>query len=196
MNQPVVPAESRLRVRLAHIAPAPPRAEEFEQRFRLRIVSALFGMSEAMLFPPDTGRKPIPGVIGPAPRDWDIALVDDIGRPVPNGEVGELVARPRRPLILLDEYFDCPDDTMKSWRGLWYHTGDICNRDLDGVYWFVGRARDVIRRSGHNVSAWEIETTISGHSDVAEVAAVPVPTELGEEELILFVRRIAGSTAC
>ncbi len=194
LKQPASEAETRLRVRLAHIAPAPPGVEEFQKRFRLRVASTLFGMTEAMIFPPDSHRDPVPGVIGVAPTDWDVALVDDFGREVAAGEPGELLARPRRPHILFDGYFDMPEETVKAWRGLWYHTGDVCRRDADGVYWFMGRKRDQIRRRGESISAWQLESLLGAHPAVSEIAAVGLPSLLGEEEIVLFVRHAEGAT--
>lgn len=190
LGQPVSAVESKLRVRLAHIAPAPRRAKEYEERFNLKIVSTLYGMSEAMLMPPDPDREPVTGIIGTDPRDFELAVVDPLGHPVGVDEPGELIARPRRPFIIFDGYLDLPDETVKAWRGLWYHTGDVVRRDAEGVYWFMGRARDVIRRGGHNVSTWEMESIVNGHPEIAEAGAVAIPTESGEEEVALFVRRV------
>lgn len=190
MGQPVSEVEQRLRVRLAHIAPAPTRVKEFEQRFRLKVCGTLYGMSEAMPFPPDPDREAVTGVIGVAPRDWDVAIVDQIGHEVGVDEPGELVLRPRRPNILFDGYLDMPEATVQAWRGLWYHTGDVCRRDRDGVFWFMGRMRDVIRRRGHNVSAWEMEFIVGGHPEISESAAVSIPGAEGEEQVALFTKRI------
>lgn len=192
MGQPVSEVEKRLRVRLAHIAPAPPRVKDFEKRFGLRVASTLYGMSEAMPFPPDPDREPVVGVIGVTPRDWDVAIVDPIGHAVGVDQPGELILRPRRPNILFEGYLDMPEQTVQTWRGLWYHTGDVCRRDKDGVFWFMGRSRDVIRRRGHNVSAWEMEFIVGGHPEVAESAAVSIPRPDGEEEIALFTKRVEG----
>jgi len=86
-----------------------------------------------------------------------------------------------------------PEETVKAWRGLWYHTGDVCRRDADGVYWFMGRKRDQIRRRGENVSAWELESLLGAHPAVSEIAALGVSSPLGEEEIVLFVRHAEGS---
>ncbi len=138
-------------------------------------------------FSPDPDRHAVAGVIGVSPSDWDVALVDDFGRQVPAGESGELVARPRRSHILFDGYFDMPEETLKAWYGLWYHTGDVCGKDAHGVYWFMGRKRDQIRRRGENVSAWELESLLGAHPAVSEIAA------LGEEEIVLFVGHAEGA---
>jgi crotonobetaine/carnitine-CoA ligase len=194
LGQAVSPIESKLRVRLAHIAPAPLRAKDYEKRFNLKICSTLYGMSEAMLMPPDPDREPVAGIIGVDPSDWDLAVVDPLGRTLGVDEPGELIARPRRPFIIFDGYLDMPAETVKAWRGLWYHTGDVARRDADGVYWFMGRSRDVIRRRGHNVSTWEMEIIVNGHPDIAEAGAVAIPTESGEEEVALYARRVDNGT--
>ena len=129
-----------------------------------------------------------------APRDWQVAIVDDLGHRLPAGEPGELVARPRRPLILFDGYFEMPEETVNAWRGLWYHTGDVCREDANGVFWYLGRKRDVIRRRGQDVSTWELETLAGNHPEISEVAAFAVSGQDGEEAITLYVRRRESSS--
>jgi len=195
LNQPVAEVEERLRVRIAHIAPSPPRVEEFQKRFRLQVVSCLYGSSEAMVFPPDRTSPPVLNLIGPAPRDWDVAIVDEKGLPCPVGVVGELLVRPRRPKILFEGYFNMPEATRHAWRDLWHHTGDRCRLDEQGRYWFCGRAKEVIRRRGENVSIWELESVIGRHPDISEIAAIPLPAGSGDEEIALVIKTAAPSEA-
>jgi len=74
----------------------------------------------------------------------------------------------------------------------WVRTGDLARRDEDGRFYFAGRTKDSVRRRGINISAWEVERVINEHQDVEECALVGVPGELGEDELLLYVRPVAG----
>ena len=60
-------------------------------------------------------------------------------------------------------------------------------RDLEGNYYFLGRKTDSLRRRGENISAWEIETALGGHPEIAETAIVGVPSEIGEADILCFV---------
>jgi crotonobetaine/carnitine-CoA ligase len=89
-----------------------------------------------------------------------------------------------------------PAETLRAWRGLWHHTGDRCRLDHEGHYWFCGRAKEVIRRRGENVSIWELESVVGKHPNIAELAAVALPVPGGDEEIVLVVKpSVAGSLA-
>ena len=89
---------------------------------------------------------------------------------LPPGEVGEIVARPSQPHIMIEEYVGMPEETLAAFRNLWFHTGDLGTFDEDGYLHFVGRKKDAIRRRGENVSAFEVETVLEDHPAVAECA--------------------------
>ncbi|HKS53791.1 MAG TPA: hypothetical protein VJS12_00830, partial [Steroidobacteraceae bacterium] len=78
------------------------------------------------------------------------------------------------------------------WRNGWFHTGDAFRRDADGNFFFVDRMKDAIRRRGENISSFEVESEACAHPDVREAAAIPVPSELGEDEVMLVVVSVAG----
>lgn len=83
-------------------------------------------------------------------------------------------------------YFENATATVKSWRNLWFHTGDRVFREpATGVYYFLDRMVDVIRRRGENISSWEVENAILSHPDVEEVAVFGVPSDLGSEEDVM-----------
>jgi crotonobetaine/carnitine-CoA ligase len=86
-----------------------------------------------------------------------------------------------------------PDATIEAWRGLWHHTGDAGWLDPEGNLYFQGRLADVIRRRGENISAQELEELILAHPDIADAAAVGVPSELTEEDIKIIVVPTAGS---
>jgi crotonobetaine/carnitine-CoA ligase len=82
--------------------------------------------------------------------------------------------------------------TLATWRNLWFHTGDLGRLDEDGYLFFGGRIKEAIRRRGENISAWEVERAAGGFRGVGDVAAVGVPSPLGDEEVLVAV--VADST--
>jgi len=185
--------EKRLHVRIAHVAPPPPNLAEYESRFNLRVVSSLYGMTEAMVFPPDVDGPSVLGRLGEKPQDWDIGILDNQGQPVIPGETGEICLRPLRAGIIFDSYDGMPTETLKAWRGLWHHTGDIGRIDRQGVYWFTGRTADRIRRNGHNISAWEMEQIIVEHPLVADVATIGIDESLDNTKVVVVARPKSGT---
>jgi crotonobetaine/carnitine-CoA ligase len=120
-----------------------------------------------------------------------VKVVDDEGRDVPDGETGELVVRTP---IVMQGYWREPAQTAAAFRDGWFLTGDLARRDADGYFWFVARKKDIIRRRGENISGAELDRVIGSHPDVIEAAAIPVPSELGEDEILVAVVRKPGST--
>jgi crotonobetaine/carnitine-CoA ligase len=86
---------------------------------------------------------------------------------------------------MLLEYYRMPEKTVEAWRDLWFHTGDYLQYDDEGWYYFVDRKKDAIRRRGENISSFEVERLVLAHPAVLECAAVAVPAELGEDEVLL-----------
>jgi carnitine-CoA ligase len=125
---------------------------------------------------------------------YDVALVDDHGRAVAAGEVGEIVVRPNEPSIMSDGYLGLPEATLASRRNLWFHTGDLARHDADGFHYFVGRRTDSIRRRGENISAFEVEEVLKLHPSVLDAAAYGVPSELTEDDVMVAVVVRRGAT--
>jgi len=187
------PDDREHRVRLAWGVPVPDWAPEFERRFGLQVVE-LYGSVEANI--PITQPWDQPKVLGSCGRvtpEFEVRIADEGGDDVPDGEVGELLIRPRIAGTVLDAYFANAEATAAAFRGLWFHSGDLARRDADGNVFFVGRGKDSIRRRGENISALEVEEGVEAHPDVVECAAVGVPSELTEEEVKVFVVPRAGS---
>lgn len=157
---------------------------DLEERFGVRVLGG-YGSTEQGLTvvqpydaaKPDTAGRPSP--------HYELAIVDADGRPVGPGEVGEIVTRPREPASMMSGYLGRPEATLAALRDLWYHTGDRALLDEDGYVRFVDRAGDAIRRRGENISAWEIESVVARHPAIEESAAVGVPSELGEHDVLL-----------
>jgi acetyl-CoA synthetase len=122
--------------------------------------------------------KPIPG--------HDVMLVDDEGKAVPPGEVGEIAIRRGDPAMFL-EYWGDPDATAAKFRGDRMLTGDLASRDRDGYFHFLGRNDDVIISSGYRIGPSEIEDCLATHPAVAMAAVVGKPDALRTEIVTAFV---------
>lgn len=159
---------------------------EFEERFGVRIIE-IYGSSESNIvcYNPWDAHKP--GSAGKAAPNFEVVIVDDEDRILPQGEVGEIVARPREPHLISGGYYHRPDVTLEALRNMWFHCGDRGYFDEDGYVFFVDRKKDVIRRKGENISSAEVERQVNSHVDVLESAAVPVPAETAEDEVMIFV---------
>jgi carnitine-CoA ligase len=116
-----------------------------------------------------------------------LLIVNDEDDPLPVGEVGEICVRPCEPGIVMSGYYKMPEATVRDTRNLWLHTGDRGRIDADGYLYFVDRKKEAIRRRGENISAYEVEMLIARHPSVLEVAAVPVTSELSEDEVMVYV---------
>jgi carnitine-CoA ligase len=192
MRQPPRPGDADTPLRLCYTGPAPPRdrQEEMERRLGLRIVVG-YAMSESpygLIWPHGTRpfgtlgavrQHPVLGVINHA------RVVDDAGQQVGPGGQGELLLR--NP-VLTRGYYGMPAETAQAFTGDgWLHTGDLVTVDPGGLYTFVARQKEVIRRRGENLSPAEVEEILGAHPDVLECAVVGVPSELSEEEVKAFV---------
>ena len=127
----------------------------------------------------------------------EVAILDEDDNKCPPGVVGQLGIRPRFPGLLLQEYFRKPEATLKTFRNLWFHTGDACAEmpDGSGVYRFVDRMGGFFRVRGENVSSFEVEALISRHPKVQATAALPIPAAEGsEDDIVAFVQPVAGET--
>jgi carnitine-CoA ligase len=104
---------------------------------------------------------------------------------------GELVVRNDLPWTTSIGYINQPEANARAWRNGWFHTGDLLYRDEAGEFFFVDRLKDAIRRRGENISSVEVEAEVYAFPGVGEVAAVGVPSEDGEEEVLVAVARDA-----
>ncbi|MSP03923.1 MAG: long-chain fatty acid--CoA ligase [Acetobacteraceae bacterium] len=163
----------------------------FEDRFGFPMVE-VWGMTEMVrLMADDTEPRQVgTRAFGRAYRGLDVRVVDDTDRDVADDQPGEMLVRhsaaiPRR------GFFSCylKDDaaTEAVWRGGWFHTGDVVRRDADGMVHFVDRKKNIIRRSGENIAAAEIEALLLTHPNVAQAAVMAVKDEVREEEVLACV---------
>jgi long-chain acyl-CoA synthetase len=152
----------------------------FEEKFGCIILEG-YGLSEtspvASFNHPDKERKP--GSIGVPVRGVQIRVVDDDGKDLPPGEVGEIVISGPN---VMRGYWQREEATAEAIKDGWFHTGDMAKTDEDGYLFIVDRKKDLIIRGGYNVYPREVEEALYEHEAVAEVAVVGVPhDQLGEE---------------
>jgi crotonobetaine/carnitine-CoA ligase len=191
MARPEEPAERRHKLRFGIGAGVDPALRvAFEERFGFTLVE-IYGMSEIGIcsFDVSTERDGKTRSVGRDMPGMDFQIVDDEGRQVPAGTPGEVRVRrtgpdPRRGL--LEAYFRDPETTAEVWRDGWFHTGDILVEQPAGLV-FVDRKKHMVRRSGQNISAAEVEATLRAHPAVREVAVIPVADELRDEEVFACV---------
>ena len=122
----------------------------------------------------------------------EFKILDEAGNEVPVSGEGELVIRGEPRLL---GYYKNPQASAEKIRNGWLHTGDLFTKDEKGYYYIVGRLKDMVRRSGENISAAEVEGVLCEHSAVRAVAVVPVPDELRGEEVKAFIQLRPGETA-
>lgn len=176
-----------------------PEAQDcFRDEFGIKDQITGFGMTEVpglMCNPYEGPRKMTSiGAVGRHPdpaRPWaQLRIVDDDGNDLGPDQTGELwVKHP----IVMQGYFRDAEQTAAAFHDGWFKTGDLMKRDADGYYYFVTRKKDMIRRRGENIAGLEIDRIIGAHPNVVEVAAVPVPAELGDEEILAVVVKKPGS---
>ncbi len=169
--------------------------EEISERLpQLRLFN-FYGQTElaplaTILKPEDQLRK-----LGSAGRpgiNVETMLLDDDNKPVPVGEIGEIVHRSPQATL---GYLDNPEKTAESFSGGWFHSGDLGRMDEEGYLYVVDRKKDMIKTGGENVASREVEEAIIKHPDVMEVAVVGIPHPRWIEAVTAFVVLKPGVTA-
>jgi acyl-CoA synthetase (AMP-forming)/AMP-acid ligase II len=166
---------------------------EFEARFNLPIVEG-WAMTEtgagAVTDTAGVAYEPGRRCIGVARGDMEWRLVDDAGADVPVGSPGEFWCRTRGPdprRGFFSGYLGDPAATEAAWAGGWFHTGDIMSVDEAGRFYFVDRKKSIVRRSGENISALEVEAALAADPAVKAAAVTPVSDPVRDEEVFAFV---------
>ena len=200
LNQPVRRYERQHKVKFGLGAGIEPSLHAaFEARFGFPMVE-VWGMTE-------TGRifadKAEPRTVetrafGRSGGGMQARIVGDQELDLPPGQAGELLVRhsaeaPRHGFF--SGYLKNEAATEEAWRGGWFHTGDSVTRDASGMLFFVDRKKHIIRRSGENIAAAEIEAVLHAHVAVAQVAVLPAPDEVREEEVFACVVAMPGVQA-
>jgi crotonobetaine/carnitine-CoA ligase len=186
-KQPEKPEDIDNPVKIAFGAGCPQAVmERFEKRFGLKCMEG-FGMTEIGIPVHTTLYDRRAGSCGKPLPIYEIKLVDDEDNEVAPGVPGEIVFRPKEPFTMMLGYYNMPDQTLDTFRNLWFHTGDLAKRDEGGYLYFVDRKKDSLRRRGENISSFEVERAINTHPKVLESAAVAVRAEMPEDEVKICV---------
>ena len=188
-QQPPSELDRQHSVRTALVVPlSTDLAQRFRDRYGIKVTS-VYAMTEntalTVLGVDEPHSKA--SSAGPVRDNVDIRVVDDHDHPLPTGEIGEIVIRTDDPGAFMLGYYGMPETTAEATRGLWFHTGDRGWLDEDSYLYFSNRKKEAIRRRGENISAYEVEVVLASHPAVLEAAAVPVPSELGEDEVMAYV---------
>lgn len=165
--------------------------ERFEQRFNIPLIE-VWGMTETGRFM-CVDREPRhihTRACGRPLQGLQARVVDDHNTEVPDGETGELVVRhsaenPRYGFF--SGYLGDAQATEKAWNGGWFHSGDLVTRSADGLFTFVDRKKNIVRRSGENISSAEVEAVLAACPLVKQVAVTAVPDALRDEEVLACV---------
>ena len=137
----------------------------------------------AMDIRPGSMGRPLPGIEAAIVHKTEAGAIEVIEQP---GQQGELALRPGWPSMFRG-YWNEPERYRKCFAGGWYLTGDLAKKDEDGYFWFVGRADDVIKTSGHLIGPFEVESVLVEHKAVAEAGVIGKPDPVAMEVVKAFV---------
>ncbi len=198
LAQPRGAVDGGMRLRAVSYAQnvTPQQFEEWHARFRAPLMQ-IWGMTETMslplMQPLDLPRKPLS--MGMPVLGYECKVVDESGKEVPPGTVGELVVSGVPGVTLMKGYFKNPTATADTLRDGWLHSGDQAFMDEDGCFFFVDRKKDMIKRAGENVSASEVEETLKQHPAVFDAAVVGVPDPVRDQAIKAYVILKDGTAA-
>ena len=163
----------------------------FEERFGLPLIE-VWGMTEMCRILADCHepRQIDTRAMGRPRPGLEVRVVDADDNTVPTRRAGEMVVRhsaetPRKGAF--SGYLNQPEATQEAWRGGWFHTGDTVRQDETGMLYFVDRKKNIIRRSGENIAAAEVEACLQAHDNVAQVAVLAIADEMRDEEVLACV---------
>ncbi|GAA4544102.1 ATP-dependent acyl-CoA ligase [Pseudonocardia xishanensis] len=185
LASPPGPHDRAHSLRIINLSPLDPALHpQFRERFGVDPWSESYGQTECVFqtfldssSPRDRGGN------GKSLRDLELAVLDDDGQPVADGEVGEICIRPRHRFAMFDGYWRRPEATLEAFRGLWFHTGDFGTVRESGDIRFVDRKKDALRVRGENVSSLELESALLQYPDIAQAAVHAMASAVGEDDI-------------
>jgi crotonobetaine/carnitine-CoA ligase len=192
VQQPPQPGERQHPVKKAVIAPYGDEALAFAERFGVDVYTE-FNMTELSVPLWCGPNVRLRGTCGQPRAGVQVRLVDAQGRDVASGDVGELLVRTPDPFELSHGYLNDPEATARTFRDGWFHTGDLFTQDAAANYFFMDRVKDMIRRRGENISSFEVEAELLQFPGVMAAAAVAVPGDGGEDEVLAVLSPQAGA---
>jgi crotonobetaine/carnitine-CoA ligase len=183
-NQPAGSMERKTVMRVIGLAPIPVPIPEIVRRYGLEGVATMYGLTEAFPVAIGSYRDPLPdGAAGRPNPAFEMRIVSDEGREAAVGEVGEIRCRARSAGAMFSSYLGAPEITESAFADGWFLTGDLGRLDAEGFLYFIDRKKDALRRRGENISSSELESALRSHPAVADVAVIPHPSELGEDDV-------------
>ena len=189
LKQPPQPDDKDHCLRLLCAVPVTDETlDAFRRRFAIPKFTELFGMTEVNI--PVWRPLNAPDEAGCSGAVWDdyfeVIIADpETDEALLQGEVGEILVRPKEPFCFMQGYNAMTERTVDTWRNFWFHTGDAGRMDERGYLWYIDRIKDTIRRRGENISSYEVEAVLLDYPGIAEVAAVAVKAEEGGEDEVL-----------
>jgi len=194
LNHPLIYQYDLSSVRL-WVCGGAPFSQEVMDRWNNELGSRIYegyGLTEAA---PVVTMQPLEGPykvgsIGIPPRDIEVKIVDEEGKELEAGEVGELIIRGPN---VMKGYYNNVEETEKVLKDGWLYTGDMAYRDGDGYFFIVGRKKDLIIRGGFNIYPREIEEVLTSHPLISEAAVVGVANKYLGEEVKAFIKLKPGS---
>jgi crotonobetaine/carnitine-CoA ligase len=184
-ENPALERAHRLRM-IACSGIVPDFHREFERRWNVPWREA-FGMTETgvdLVVPLDDIASVGSGAMSAPVPTKQARVVDSDGQTLPDGEIGELVVSGKP---MMQGYWNELDITAQTIRDGWLHTGDLVYRDERGYFHWVGRLKDMIRRSGENIATAEVESVLIEHPAVQAAAVIAVPDALRGEEVKAYI---------
>lgn len=189
-KEPSRPDDADNPLKKIYVIPLPVDFQErFEKRFNVQMVE-IFGSTETGIVTYRDLHNPVIGSAGRAVEGYEVKIFDEHDNEVPPGTEGEIVLRPKRAHIILEEYYKMPEKTAPAFRHCWWHTGDLGKMDAEGNLFFIRRKAECIRFRGNLISTTVLEKIASEHPTVLECAAYGVPDEAGEEEYVMMAVRL------
>lgn len=187
LKQPPSELDRQHKLRFLLVGGFPPELHRpFEERFNVMAREA-YGMTEigpGMFVPMEDDFMTGSGSVGIPFESRQTKIVDENEQELPQGEIGELWIKGPG---MFKGYYNKPEQTAEAFQGEWFKTGDLFRQDGKGYFYIVGRKKDMIRRSGDNISASELEDVLTSHPKIMSAAALPVPDKDRGEEVKVYI---------
>lgn len=186
-SQPPDPRDAQLPLRFISAAPIDAGMyRAIEKRYSCSVVT-IYGLTEALpIAVKGVAEDGVPGTSGRLNRSFDVRIVGPDGAALPDGSVGEIVCRPRHRHVMSEGYVNTSGLSVEP-NPDWFRTGDLGVLNCDESLTYVDRVKDSLRRRGENISSVEVETVVTGHPAVLAPPVVGVPSDVGEDDILMFV---------
>ncbi len=194
LNMPATDKDRNRQIRFAMGAGVEPDIHaRFEKRFGFPLIEgwAMTETGAGVCFMTDRKPRHVGSrCMGKVLDEMEFRIVNENNGDVAQGDAGELLVRRKgdnSSYGFFTEYYKNPQATTEAWKGGWFHTGDIVKEGEDGSVFFVERKKNIIRRSGENIAAAEVELVLIEHPGIVNCAVAPLPDPVREEEVAACV---------